>query len=96
MTVRADNRLADTPMVPVACRACGAEVLARKSSWEQTSVQWNADAMARCTQRRNAESLTAPGRPTLFLSCSELTESIHDAVAGGRLTVVDETVRVAP
>jgi hypothetical protein len=96
MTVRADNRLVDAPMVPVACRVCGAEVLARKSSWEQTSVQWNADAMARCPQRRNAESLTAPGRPTLFLSCSELTESIHDAVAGGRLTIVGETVRVAP
>jgi hypothetical protein len=89
MSVRADNRLADAPMVPVACRACGAQVLARKSSWEQTSVQWDADALARCPQRRNAESLTAPGRPTLFLSCSELTESIHDAVAEGRLRIVD-------
>jgi hypothetical protein len=96
MSVRADNRLADAPMVPVQCRACGAQVLARKSSWEQTSVQWDADAMARCPQRRNAESLTAPGRPTLFLSCSELTESIHDAVAAGRLRVVDEAARSAP
>lgn len=96
MTVRPDNRLADAPMVPVACRACGAEVLARKSSWEQTSVQWTADAMARCPQRRNAESLGTPGRPTLFLSCSELTESIHDAVAAGRLAIVEETVHAAP
>ncbi|MDG5482692.1 ferredoxin [Mycolicibacterium gadium] len=96
MSVRADNRLADAPMVPVACRACGAEVLARKSSWEQTSVQWSADAMARCPQRRNAESLTAPGRPTLFLSCSELSESIHDAVAAGRLPIVDEAAHAAP
>jgi hypothetical protein len=95
MTIRADNRLVDTPMVPVVCRACGAEVLARKSSWEQTSVQWNADAMARCPQRRNAESLTAPGRPALFLSCSELTESIHNAVAAGRLPIVDESVHAA-
>lgn len=89
MSVRVDNRLADAPMVPVACRACGAQVLARKSSWEQTSVQWDADALARCPQRRNAESLNAPGRPTPFLSCSELTESIHDAVAEGRLRIVD-------
>lgn len=89
MTVRADNRLADAPMVPVACRACGAEVLARKSSWEQTSVQWNADAMARCPQRRNADSLAEPGRPALFLSCSDLTESIHRAVAEGRLHIVE-------
>jgi hypothetical protein len=90
MTVRADNRLIDAPMIPVTCRACGAGVLVRKSSWEQTSVQWNADAMARCPQRRNADSITAPGRPTLFLSCSELTGSIHDAVAAGRLPIVDE------
>lgn len=96
MTLRADNRLADVPMVPVACRTCGAEVLARKSSWEQTSVQWDADAMARCPQRRNAALLDIPGRPTLFLSCSELTESIHDAVAARRLPIVDETVRAAP
>lgn len=92
MSVRTDNRLADAPMVPVACRACGANVLARKSSWEQTSVQWDAAALARCPQRRNAESLTATGRPTLFLSCSELTESIHDAVAEGRLHIVDAPV----
>lgn len=96
MTIRADNRLVDTPMVPVVCRACGAEVLARKSSWEQTSVQWNAEAMARCPQRRNAASLAAPGRPTLFLSCSELAESIHDAVTAGRLPIVEETVHAAP
>jgi hypothetical protein len=96
MTFRADNRLSDAPMVPVACRACGAEVLARKSSWEQTSVQWDAEAMARCPQRRNAASLAAPGRPPLFLSCSELTESIHDAVTAGRLPIVDETATVAP
>ena len=96
MSVRADNRLADAPMVPVACRACGARVLARKSSWEQTSVQWDAEALARCPQRRNAESLTAPGRPTLFLSCSELAESIHDAVAAGRLRIVDEAAHAAP
>ncbi len=96
MTIRADNRLVDTPMVPVQCRACGAEVLARKSSWEQTSVQWNTDAMARCPQRRNAASLAAPGRPALFLSCSELAESIHDTVTAGRLPVVDETMPAAP
>ena len=96
MTLRADNRLADVPVVPVACQTCGAEVLARKNSWEQTSVQWDADAMARCPQRRNAALLDTPGRPTLFLSCSELTESIHDAVAARRLPIVDETVRAAP
>jgi hypothetical protein len=50
MTVRTDNRLTDAPMVPVTCRRCGAEVWARKSSWQQTSVQWDATAAALCPQ----------------------------------------------
>jgi hypothetical protein len=90
MTVRPDNRLADTPMVPVVCKACGAEVLARKSSWEQTSVQWNAAATRACPQRRAAEKLADHGRPPVFLSCSELTASILDAVRAGRLAIVED------
>ncbi len=35
-SVKTDNRLDEMPMVPVACRSCGARVLARKSSWSQT------------------------------------------------------------
>jgi len=38
-SVRVDNRLDDTPMMPVVCHDCGARVLARKSTWNQTSVQ---------------------------------------------------------
>ncbi|MCV7170018.1 ferredoxin [Mycobacterium manitobense] len=95
MSIRPDNRLDDAPMVPVTCRACGAGVLARKSTWEQTSVQWNAEAVRTCPQRRAAEELAAHGRPPVFLSCSELTHSIVDAVRGGRLQIVDEAP-VAP
>lgn len=96
MSVRPDNRLDDAPMVPVTCRACGAKVLARKSSWQQTSVQWSADAAQRCPQRRDSEALAAHGRKTVFLSCSELSESIVEAVRAGSLSIVDETVDVAP
>ncbi|MFS0897375.1 ferredoxin [Mycolicibacterium litorale] len=96
MSVRPDNRLDDAPMAPVTCRACGADVLARKSSWEQTSVQWNAEAAQRCPQRRDSEALAGHGRQTVFLSCSELSESIVDAVRSGRLSIVDETVDAAP
>jgi hypothetical protein len=90
VTVRADNRLADAPMVPVACGRCGAEVMARKSSWQQTSVQWNAAALARCPQRREAVRLSAHGGRGLFLSCSDLRESIAHAVRDGALRVLDE------
>ena len=92
MAVRPDNRLADAPMVPVDCRRCGAQVLARKSTWNQTSVQWNADASACCLERRDAENLAAHSGRGLFLACSALSASIAGAVGRGELPVVDETV----
>ena len=91
---RADNRLDDMPMLPVACRDCGARVLVRKSSWNQTSVQWNADATSRCAERREARKMLAPGSRGVFLVCSALSESIFDAVLHGDLPVVDEIVGV--
>jgi hypothetical protein len=95
-SVRDDNRLDDMPMRPVACRNCGARVLARKSTWNQTSVQWNADASARCFERAEAEKLASPGSRGVFLRCSALSVSIVDAVRHGDLAIVDETVRVTP
>jgi hypothetical protein len=94
MVVRPDNRLADSPMVPVACSRCGACVLARKSSWNQTTVQWNAEASRRCLERRDAENLAAHSGRGLFLACSALSGSILAAVHNGDLPVVDEYVRV--
>jgi hypothetical protein len=90
VTVRPDNRLADAPMVPVTCRRCGAEVMARKSSWQQTSVQWDAAALSRCPQRREAQVLSAHGTPSVFLSCSEMHDSILNAVVSGALPVLDD------
>jgi hypothetical protein len=94
MAVRPDNRLADTPMAPVVCGRCGGCVMARKSSWNQTSVQWNAEASARCLERREAENLSAHSARGLFLACSAMSDSIVDAVRHGELPVVDETVPV--
>lgn len=85
-SARTDNRLVDMPMAPITCRECGARVLARKSSWNQTSVQWDADATARCAERREADRL--PGRHAgLFLACSALRDSIQAAVAAGGLRI---------
>jgi hypothetical protein len=88
-SVREDNRLDEMPMMPVACGNCGARVLARKSSWNQTSVQWNADATARCAERAEAEKISVPGSRGVFLMCSALGESIRDAVRHGDLSIVD-------
>lgn len=81
MTVRPDNRLADAPMSPVDCTACGARVLVRKASWEQTSVQWNAVARRRCASLNDgvAQELTL---------CPQLRSAIETAVVEGRLPVL--------
>ena len=89
MTLNADNRLADAPMTAIRCRRCTAQFLARKSSRNQTSVQWNADGMAGCVERGDAERL-APQGGGLFLACSALAESITDAVRNGELPIVDD------
>lgn len=87
-SLREDDRLAGVPMAPVTCRDCGARVLARKSSWSQTSVQWNADATKRCVERREAERLAGHHRGP-FLACAALRDSIQVAVATGELAIVD-------
>jgi hypothetical protein len=92
MTVRADNRLADAPMQQVQCRRCTARVLVRKSSWNQTSVQWDAAASASCQERTDAQRLAAYGGCGLFLACSALTDSITDAARRGGVSIVDEVL----
>jgi hypothetical protein len=87
--VQHDNRLDEMPMMPVVCRNCGAHVLARKSSWSQTSVQWNAEATARCADRAEAQKISAHGQ-RVFLACLALTESITEAVRQGDVVIVDE------
>ena len=94
MTARRDNRLANAPMVPVDCGRCGAKVLARKSTLDQTSVQWTVEASAQCLERRGAEALASHGSRSLFLACSALRMSIANAVLHGKLPVVDETAEV--
>ena len=89
MTVRSDNRLLDAPMRPVVCRRCSAEVEVRKSSWQQTSVQWDAAARAACHERRTA--IPGPGpNGNFFEACSALQESIQQAATAGTLPVPDD------
>ncbi|CQD10158.1 ferredoxin [Mycolicibacterium conceptionense] len=92
MAVRPDNRLDDAPMAPVDCTRCGAGVEVRKSSWNQTSVQWTAAALNRCEERCTAARLVGNGGNGLFLACSALGQSIADAVRSGELRVVDEAL----
>ncbi len=80
---RSDNRLDEVPMRPLSCDTCAATVLVRKSSREQTTLQWNAAARAACHELGNSP---IPG-PALA-GCSRLAQTIDEAVARGRLPVV--------
>lgn len=92
--MRRDNRLNDAPMTPVTCGSCGAQVLARKSSWEQTSVQWNGAAISRCRERQRVDEPTsiegAVLREGIFLVCAGLRASIEAAADAGSFPVLDE------
>lgn len=97
MTVRPDNRLNDAPMLPVACASCGAQVVVRKSSWEQTSVQWNRAALGQCfehgQQRQDLAQPSTDGtvmRPGMYRACTRLRASIEAAVRDGSLPVFEE------
>jgi hypothetical protein len=67
-------------MQPVRCRTCGAAVEVRRSSWEQTSIQWHADGLSACLERRASDE-------QLFTGCGALRESVREAAVTGFLTV---------
>ncbi|CAM3268628.1 ferredoxin [Nocardioides dubius] len=87
---RPDVRLDDGPMAPVECSACGACVEVRKSSWDQTSIQWHADALARCEERNNPLPRTERPNRNAFLGCGKLKESVREAAVRGRIEIQDE------
>lgn len=89
MSVRPDNRLATAPMTPLACNACGARVEVRKSSWDQTSIQWHEDAVATCVERRAATDRPGPNGGT-FGGCANLRETVREAAVAGSLGIVDD------
>lgn len=88
MAVRPDVRLEAGPMTPVACATCGAYVEARKSSWDQTTIQWDRDALDRCVERRASSPRPGPNGAA-FLGCAALNESLREAAVRGALPVQD-------
>ncbi|WLQ47009.1 ferredoxin [Streptomyces poriferorum] len=80
--MRVDNRLADgVPMRPLACDRCAAQVLVRKSSRQQTSVQWNSGATALCAELEEA----GPA----FEGCGSLRDTIREATLRGTIELAD-------
>ncbi|MBC9731933.1 ferredoxin [Nocardioides sp. zg-578] len=94
---RPDVRLEAAPMEPVTCTACGAGVTARKSSWDQTTLQWTADALERCTQRRATEARSDRPNRSAFPGCTSVRDSIREAAVRGELSVQsDEPLKTNP
>ena len=75
-------------MSPVTCGTCEAHVQARKSSWEQTTIQWSAEAVDACVERRGTATGTGPNGAT-FLGCAALGRSLREAAVTGDLPVLD-------
>lgn len=89
MTLPQDERLEDTPMAPVQCANCAARVLARKSSWQQTSIQWDAPARATCAEQPSRPGNDHNSQP-LSDTCNALRESIRAAAVTGALRVTED------
>jgi hypothetical protein len=63
---------------PLTCRRCGTEVRVRKSSPQQTSVQWQGEGTRRCPFLARPSPSDPPAE-----RCPELSETIRAAVAAG-------------
>lgn len=74
-------------MRPVACRSCGAQVLARKSSWDQTSIQWTTEASTRCPERAVPHAPEPRPNRNAFPGCAALKASVREAAVRGDLEV---------
>lgn len=97
MNPRPDVRLEVAPMQPVACATCGAEVLARKSSWDQSTLQWTAAALEQCAERRTTTGRSDRPNRNAFAGCASLRGSVREAAVRGDLDVLsDEPPRTNP
>lgn len=96
-SVRPDVRLENAPMQPVDCDSCGAHVLARKSSWDQMTVQWSAEALGQCAERRAAHEQSSRPNRNAFAGCGALKTAIRAAAVRGDLDVQsDEPLKTNP
>ena len=83
---RADRRLyTEAGLSPVLCERCAAQVLVRKSSDDQTSVQWQARPAEVCP--RFADWAQSGQVSALNAACPDLESSIEHAVRDGRISL---------
>ncbi|MCP2278354.1 hypothetical protein ACFYT3_23565 [Nocardia amikacinitolerans] len=84
-TVADKQRYLEEGLTPLRCQACRSEVLVRKSSSHQTSVQWTEPPETHCPVF--AELAASGGRPGRPETCPQLEKTIKWAVDEGVIEV---------
>jgi hypothetical protein len=87
-TLADEHEYLTTGLVPVACSACLTEVLVRKASQVQTSIQWQSSPAESCPEF--AARVTAGEMSARIDTCPRLREAIERAVATGTVAVPDD------
>lgn len=84
----ADTReFLEAGLTPVHCAGCPSEVLVRKASPHQTSVQWRSSPAASCPEF--AARVAAGELSARIDTCPKLREAIERAVAAGLVPVAE-------
>lgn len=85
MDQQSDARLLEIPLQSLDCTECVARVLVRKSTWQQTSIQWTEEALEACRERPATRCGERP--KDRFIGCESLRNEIREATNDGRLEV---------
>ncbi|MER8024347.1 hypothetical protein SLW73_17315 [Glutamicibacter protophormiae] len=78
----------DAAVQQVRCIECLAKVQVRKSAWEQTSVQWNDEALDLCRERPARSTGNLPRDQ--FVGCETLRAAVRDETVQGNLKLADQ------
>lgn len=92
---RADQRLyLESGLRQVTCQGCGTVVRVKKSSPQQTSIQWTTRAVRQCAE---FAARVALGETTALVDgCGTLRETIERAVREGQLEADGTAAAVSP
>ncbi|MGN2641943.1 hypothetical protein ACWEKT_17700 [Nocardia takedensis] len=86
-TVVDRQRYLEEGLTPLRCQSCHSQVLVRKASSHQTSVQWTGNPADHCPVFAELASRgNAPGRPD---TCAQLEKTIKWAVDEGVLEIAE-------
>ena len=83
MKTEIDVPISELPMQSVSCTECIARVQVRKSTWQQTSIQWNSEALEACRERPLAGQGGSPKEQ--FVGCETIRAEIREAALQDRL-----------